>query len=103
MARGAWQMKIRWGAHPAFLAGIGLLFFVAFVCSSVRAGEAPADADDLHQKELERLRDFLAGPNRTFATRRDAAAGLLEKDSDDARTILEEVLAAPSEAARAVL
>ena len=103
MARGVWQMKIRWGASPAFLAAIGFLFVTVGACSMVRAGEAPADADDLHQKELERLRDFLAGPNRTFATRRDAAAGLLEKDSDDARTILVEVLAAPSEAARAVL
>jgi len=103
MVRGVWQMKIRWSTYPAFLAALGLAFLIAFVGSAVRAGEAPTDAVDLHQKELERLRDFLAGPNRTFATRRDAAAGLLEKDSDDARTILVGVLAAPSEAARAVL
>ena len=67
------------------------------------AAETPVDADDLLQKELTRLRDFLTGPSRTFETRRDAAAGLLEKDLPEARAILLDVLASPSDAARAVL
>ncbi|MGB2966351.1 MAG: HEAT repeat domain-containing protein, partial [Phycisphaerae bacterium] len=67
------------------------------------AAETPVDADDLLQKELARLRDFLTGPSRTFETRRDAAAGLLEKDLPEARAILLDVLASPSDAARAVL
>ncbi|MGB2781043.1 MAG: hypothetical protein WBD63_06180, partial [Phycisphaerae bacterium] len=32
------------------------------------AAETPVDADDLLQKELTRLRDFLTGPSRTFET-----------------------------------
>ena len=66
-----------------------------------KAGPAGGKADP----ELARLRDFLTGPDRTFATRRDAAEVLIEKDSDATRAILVEVLTAPvpSEAALAVL
>jgi len=66
-----------------------------------KAGAAGRKADP----ELARLRDFLTGPDRTFATRRDAAGVLVEKDNGAARAILVEVLAAPapSEAALAVL
>jgi len=80
-----------------------LLSVVAMFVPALGASEVPADADDLLAKELARLHDFLAGPSRTFATRRDAAAGLLEKNLPEARAILVEVLATPSEAARAVL
>ena len=65
------------------------------------AGAAGRKADP----ELARLRDFLTGPDRTFATRRDAAEVLIEKDNDATRAILVEVLAvpAPSQATLAVL
>jgi len=53
--------------------------------------------------ELARLRDFLTGPDRTFATRRDAARVLVEKDTPEARAMLLDVLSSPSEATRAVL
>ncbi len=71
---------------------------------AARAGVAdPVDERTPEEKELARLRDFLMGPERTFATRRDAAEALLEKDADPARGVLAEALTAPSEAAQAVL
>ena len=69
------------------------------------AQAAPAPAPDRTDAELASLRDFLVGPDRTLATRRDAAEVLLEKDTSASRAILVEVLSSPasSEAALAVL
>lgn len=105
----------RAGRGPAFLLGgrIGLRAAIALVClvacgdpaacAAAEAPPAPTAEPTPEEKELARLRDFLAGPDRTFSTRRDAADALLEKQTDAARAVLVEVLAAPSEAALAVL
>jgi len=77
----------------------------ASVSASAASGATPGAAGRKADPELARLRDFLTGPDRTFATRRDAAQVLIEKDNDAARAILVEVLAAPapSQATLAVL
>jgi len=66
---------------------------------------SPAPGPTAGDTELARLRDFLTGPDRTFATRRDAAEVLVEKNTPAAWAVLREVLAAPAvtEATRAVL
>lgn len=69
---------------------------------AIGAAESPGRASST-DKELERLRSFLVGPDRTFPTRRDAAEALVEKDTEGSRAVLVEVLATPSEAALAVL
>ncbi len=75
------------------------------LAGAARAADAPPvpPPTSPSDTELERLRGFLVGPDRTLPTRRDAAAALLDKDTDAARAILVEVLATPSEAAMAVL
>ncbi len=83
-----------------------LALAVAVLISAPAAFGAKAGASARKpDPELARLRDFLTGPDRTFATRRDAAQVLIEKDNEATRAILLEVLAAPapSEATLAVL
>ncbi len=86
---------------PAGLIALLAALFLTPLLTAVRA-EAPPEPTP-EEKELARLRDFLVGPDRTPATRRDAAAGLMEKDTPEARAILAEVLTAPSPPALAVL
>jgi len=88
----------RWWAMPL----VGAILLLAGPVASPAAVSTTGDTADA---ELSRLRDFLTGPDRTFATRRDAADVLLEKGSPEARAVLLEVvtLPAPSEATRAVL
>ena len=65
------------------------------VCPATAASR-PAGAPAKVDSELASLRDFLVGADRTFSTRRDAADGLLSKDTDAARAVLVEVLAGPT-------
>lgn len=76
------------------LPALALWLAVAAIAISATGAEAqdPAPKTD---PELARLRDFLTGADRTFATRRDAADVLIEKNSDAARAIMAEVLSAP--------
>ncbi|MFO8015373.1 MAG: HEAT repeat domain-containing protein [Phycisphaerae bacterium] len=90
-------LRCRWA-----LAAAGWLLGLAAAGPVAAAVSTPADGADA---ELTRLRDFLTGADRTFATRRDAAQILIEKDTPAARAVLLEVLSspAPSEATRAAL
>ncbi len=83
-------------AAAAWLLGLAAAEPVAAAVSTT------ADGTDA---ELTRLQGFLTGAERTFATRRDAAQVLVEKDTPQARSFLLQVLSspAPSEATRAVL
>jgi len=76
------------------LPALALWLAVAAIAISASGAEVqdPAPKTD---PELVRLRDFLTGADRTFATRRDAADVLIEKNSDAARAIMVEVLSAP--------
>jgi HEAT repeat protein len=58
--------------------------------------EARGETADPADAELARLRDFLVGADRTFATRRDAADVLIEKHTPPALDILAQVLAGPT-------
>ena len=99
--------RVRYG--PAVRARGAVLALALGVAVSVspptalgaKAGAAGGKTDP----ELARLRDFLTGTDRTFATRRDAADVLIEKNNAETRAILVEVLAAPvpSKATLAVL
>lgn len=88
---------------PHVVAVAGLVLVVAAAAGPVSA--AVSTAAEGADAELTRLRDFLTGSDRTFATRRDAARVLIEKESPEARAVLLEVLSSPasSEATRAVL
>ncbi|HUS46411.1 MAG TPA: HEAT repeat domain-containing protein [Phycisphaerae bacterium] len=99
----AWGTSATMRRSVAFMAGLALANVLLIAAVSASGAEAPAEPTDAETTELARLRDFLTGPDRTAATRRDAAAGLLDKNSDAARTILLEVLSTPSEASQAVL
>ena len=70
-------------------------------------GAAPDSKPDAAKgdAELASLRDFLVGPDRTMATRRDAADVLLDKDAAAARAILVDLLSGltPSDAKLAIL
>jgi len=70
-------------------------------------GAAPDSKPDAAKgdAELASLRDFLVGPDRTMATRRDAADVLLDKDTAAARAILVDLLSGlmPSDAKLAIL
>jgi len=99
----AWGTSATMRRSVAFMAGLALANVLLIAAVSVSSAEAPAEPTDAETTELARLRDFLTGPDRTAATRRDAAAGLLDKNSDAARAILLEVLSTPSEASQAVL
>jgi len=83
-------------------AAMGALVLAAWAALGLAAVSTTAEGADA---EVARLRDFLTGPDRTFATRRDAAQVLVEKETTEARSVLLEVLSspAPSEATRAVL
>jgi len=87
---------------PCWLAVAVWLLLLAGAVGAPAAVSTTADTADA---ELSRLRDFLTGSDRTFATRRDAAEVLLEKGTPEARKVLLEAmeLPAPSEATRAVL
>lgn len=103
----------RRGGAPAVCAALALAVVAAaaLAATETAAAGAPAAARKggpgagKGDAELSRLYDFLTGPDRTFATRRDAAAVLLEKETPAARTMLVEVLSrpAPSEATLATL
>ena len=84
------------------LAAAGWMLLLAAAGPLAAAVSTTANGTDA---ELTRLQDFLTGPERTFATRRDAAHVLIEKDTPEARAVLLQVLSspAPSEATRAVL
>ena len=85
----------------AVVIGLGLAVLGPAALGAFGNAERPPKAE----AELSSLRDFLIGPDRTFATRRDAAEVLLNETTSAARAILVEVLAGPtpSEATLAVL
>lgn len=97
------RLSLGSGVRPAraVLALVVALGFLAAASPPSRAALTP----DKTGTELSRLRDFLIGPDRTVATRRDAADVLIDKDTNPARAVLLEVLAGPtpSEAVLAVL
>jgi HEAT repeat protein len=88
-------------AWAAMVVGLGLAVFGP----AARGASGDESRPPKAEAELSSLRDFLIGPDRTLATRRDAAEVLLNETTSAARAILLEVLAGPtpSEATLAVL
>ena len=81
------------------------VLWLAAIAVAAPASDPPPAAPPKTDAELSRLRDFLVNPERTLATRRDAAGVLIEKDTPASRAILLEILTGPtpSEAVLAVL
>jgi len=86
---------------------IAAVLTLAAVMVAGAFGAAPDSKPDAAKgdAELASLRDFLVGPDRTMATRRDAADVLLDKDTAAARAILVDLLSGlmPSDAKLAIL
>ncbi len=99
------EVRHRPAASPRGVFLVLALGVVVSVSATAALGAKAGAAAPKPDPELARLRDFLTGSDRTFATRRDAAEVLIEKDNEATRAILVEVLTAPapSKATLAVL